>query len=270
VSQQTVLAPDGARVVVESIGSGPGVVVVHGGAVSAKDYRRLANALADRFTVHLFNRRGRPGGADLPPAGYTVGVDIDDIGAVLRQTGATRLFGHSVGGFIALRAALELPVERLALFDPAVVVDGIFPTDYLDEFERAVRAEDHPRALAIVGRGLRSAGRLSDLPLGVQVALGKLFLRTPIGREWRQTIHTVPAEARQAADHGGPATLYAGVRAEVLLATGSRSPHYYAPTNERLAAAIPKARAIVIPKAGHDAPNIARPGFVAPVAEFLA
>jgi len=221
-------------------------------------------------TGSRFNRRGRPGGADLPAAGYTVGVDIDDIGAVLESTGASRLFGHSVGGFIALRAALALPVERLALYDPAILVDGIFPTDYLDAFDQAVQAREYARALAIVGRGLRSAGPLSDLPLGVQVAMGKLFLRTPIGREWLQTIHTVPAEARAAADHGGSAQLYAGVRAHVLLASGSRSPGYYAPTNERLAAAMARARAIVIPKARHDAPNIARPAFVGPIAEFLA
>ena len=270
MSQLTVSAPDGAALTVESVGRGPGVVVVHGGAVSAKDYRRFANALADRCTVHLFNRRGRPGGADLPATGYTVDVDIDDIAAILERTGATRLFGHSVGGFIALRAALVLPVERLALYDPAVLVDGIFPVDYLDAFKEAVRAEDHARALAIVGRGLRSAGRLSDLPLGIQVGLGKLFLRTPIGREWLGTIHTVPAEAREAANHGGPAQDYAGVKADVLLASGSRSPGYYTPTNVRLAAAIPGARAIVIPKARHDAPNIARPAFVAPIAEFLA
>jgi len=266
----TTTARDGAVIEVESIGTGPGLVVVHGGAVSAKDYRRFARALADRFTVHLFNRRGRPGAADLPAAGYTVQVDIDDIGAVLAHTRSTRLFGHSVGGFIALRAAMVLPVERLALYDAAVLVDGLFPTDYLDDFEAAVRAQRYPQAMAIVGRGLRSVGRASDLPMGVQVLLGRLFLRTPIGKEWLKTIHTVPAEAREAANYGGSADLYSGVDAEVLLASGSRSPGYYAPTNEKLAAAIGKAQAIRIPNAGHDGPNIGRPAFVQPIADFLA
>lgn len=174
------------------------------------------------------------------------------------------------GGFIALRAALALDIEQLALYDPAVQVDGLFPSDYLDDFEKAVQAEDYPRAIAIVGRGLRSAGRLSDLPIGVLIVMSRLFLRTPIGRDWLQTIHTVPAEAREAAEHGGSAELYAGISAEVLLASGSRSPDYYAPTNERLAAALPRARAIVVPKAGHDGPHIARPAFVEPIADFLA
>jgi pimeloyl-ACP methyl ester carboxylesterase len=266
----TVVAPDGATITVESYGSGPGVVVVHGGAVSAKLYRRFAAALADRCTVHLFNRRGRPGGAELPASGYTVQVDIDDIGAVLRHTGATRLFGHSVGGFIALQAALVLPVEKLALYDAAVQVDGLFPTAHLDDFEAAVRAKNYPLALAVVGRGLRSAGALSDLPLPVTKLMGKLFFRTPIGRDWLETLHTVPAEAREAANYGGPASLYASLSAETLLASGSRSPRYYAPINERLAAAIRKASTLRLPGAGHDGPNIARPSFMAPFREFLS
>ena len=94
-------------------------------------------------------------------------------------------------------------------------------------------------------------------------------VRTPIGRDWLETLHTVPAEARAAVDHGGPASLYSGVAAQVLLASGSRSPGYYAPINERLAAAIPTARAVRLHGAGHDAPNIARPSFVKPFADFL-
>jgi pimeloyl-ACP methyl ester carboxylesterase len=267
----TVTAADGAAIAVESIGTGPGVVVVNGGAVSAKDYRRLARALSDRFTVHLFNRRNRPGSADLPPTGYSVQVDIDDIAAVLAGTGSTRLFGHSIGGFIALRAAMTLPLDRLALYDPAVLVDNLFPFDsYLDDFEDAINKKEYVRAIAVMGKGLRSGGRLSDLPMGIQLQFAKLFMASPIGKAWVQTIHTVPAECREAVRYGGSADLYAGVTSDVLLARGSRSPAYYAPTIERLAAAIPKARAIVVPRAGHDAPNRAGRNIVTPLADFLA
>ena len=162
-----------------------------------------------------------------------------------------------------------LPVEKLALYDAAVQVDGLFPTHHLDDFEAAVRAKNYPLALAVVGRGLRSAGALSDLPLPVTKLIATLFFRTPIGRDWLETLHTVPAEAREAADHGGPASLYSGLSAQTLLASGSRSPHYYAPINDRLAAAIPQASTVRLAGAGHDAPNIARPPFMAPLRDFL-
>ena len=91
-----------------------------------------------------------------------------------------------------------------------------------------------------------------------------------IGRDWLDTLHTVPAEARAAADHAGPASLYSGVTARGLLASGKRSPRYYAPINERLAAAIPGAQTVRVPGAGHDGPNRAQPQVMAPLAAFLA
>jgi pimeloyl-ACP methyl ester carboxylesterase len=49
-----IVAEDGASIVVRSIGAGPGVVILHGGGVTERDYHRLAKALSDRFSVHLY------------------------------------------------------------------------------------------------------------------------------------------------------------------------------------------------------------------------
>ncbi|MFD0786756.1 alpha/beta fold hydrolase, partial [Micromonospora azadirachtae] len=127
---ETVIAPDGERIVLHSSGTGPDVVVVHGGGVTIEPYRRLAAALTDHHTVHLYNRRGR---ADAPARRepYSVQQEIEDLAAVLTHTGARTVVGHSSGGFIALRAALTLPIARLALYDPAVSVDGIFKAEFV-------------------------------------------------------------------------------------------------------------------------------------------
>ena len=42
-----------------TIGSGPGLVVIPGGTRRARHYRALAEALADTYTVHMIDRRGR-------------------------------------------------------------------------------------------------------------------------------------------------------------------------------------------------------------------
>jgi len=88
--------------------------VVHGGGVTIAVYARLARRLADHFTVHLYNRRGR---ADAPPRTepYAIEEDVDDLAAVLQHTGARNVIGHSSGGFIALEGAVRLPIDRLAL-----------------------------------------------------------------------------------------------------------------------------------------------------------
>ena len=109
-----VRADDGASIRVHSTGSGPGVVVVHGGGVTIDAYAGLAQRLADRFTVHRYNRRGR---ADAAPRTepYSVEEDVADLAAVLGHTGARHVIGHSSGGFIALEGAVRLPIDRLAL-----------------------------------------------------------------------------------------------------------------------------------------------------------
>src|SRR3954463_14739081 len=141
LSMERVRAGDGARIVLHSTGSGPGVVVVHGGGVTIDVYARLARRLSDQLTVHLYNRRGR---ADAAPRTepYTVEEDVADLAAVLEHTGARSVLGHSSGGFIALQAALRLPIERLALYDAAVSIDGGFPTGWLDEARAAARDGD--------------------------------------------------------------------------------------------------------------------------------
>ncbi len=51
---------DGGPLEVVSVGSGPSVLIVHGGGTDASVYRRLAYRLArGSFTVHRYNRLGR-------------------------------------------------------------------------------------------------------------------------------------------------------------------------------------------------------------------
>ncbi|MFF5172597.1 alpha/beta fold hydrolase [Micromonospora sp. NPDC000089] len=266
---ERITAPDGAQLALHSTGAGPGLVLVHGGGITIHEYRRLVAALADRFTVHSYNRRGR---ADAPPRRepYTVDQEIDDLDAVLTHTGARNVLGHSSGGYLALSAALRLPIERLALYDAAVNVDGLMATDYLEPAERAAAAGETARALAIVGAGVNSHTAAARLPLGVQTAMTRAFLRTPIGRTMGDLLVTTLAETRMIAEDGGPAARYAGVAAEVLLACGSEAPPYFAKINEALAGAMPRARTLVVPRSRHDAIAIARPRLVDPIAEFFA
>jgi len=267
--EHQVIKRDGVDIAVQSVGSGPGIVVVGGGGVTAKQYRRFATALSGYSTVHLYDRRGREN-AVARNADDTVADDIADLAAVMAGTGSRNVVGHSGGGFVVLRAALELPLDRIALYDAAVNVDNIFPTAYLDDFEAAIKAGDRARAIAVVGKGLRSAGALSSLPLGIQIAIAKLFLWTPIGRTMGELLPTTLLEVREIQAYAGPASDYAGITSDVLLATGAWSPPYYRPVNEALARVMPNARTAVVPRSAHDGINIARAAFMKPFASFFA
>src|SRR6266536_5582802 len=264
-----VTSRDGAGIAVYSVGSGPGIVILHGGGVSERDYHRLAHAWSDRFTVHLYSRRGRPDSTPLTGT-ETAGTDLDDLAAVLEHTGARNIFGHSGGGFVAMRAGLSLPLDRIAVYDPAVSIDDHLRMTVLDRVDEAVRRGDTARAVTLFGEQSYAGEPVAKLPFGLRLLITKAFLRTPIGRRLAELLPTIPPELRRIDAHHGPATDYAGITADVLLAYGSRSQRYFGRICEALADAIPRARAVAIPRSAHNAANIARPGFVRPFATFFA
>ncbi|WP_433280959.1 alpha/beta fold hydrolase [Micromonospora sp. CA-244673] len=266
---ERITAPDGAGIVLHSRGSGPDLVLVHGGGVTIHEYRRLVARLADRFTVHLYNRRGR---ADAAPRRepYTVEQEIDDLGAVLAHTGARRAIGHSYGAFVVLRAALRLPLDRIALYDlPLRLAGHGLPTAFLDPAEEAIRAGNPARALAIVGAGVNPHSPASRLPLVVRTAICRAFLRTEVGRTMGSLVGMTLAESRQVQAHEGPAEEYAGIAAEVLLVSGARAAPYFTEINDLLAAALPRARTLLIPGSAHNGIAVAPPKLVDPIAAFF-
>ncbi|MET7399057.1 alpha/beta hydrolase [Dactylosporangium sp. NPDC005572] len=258
-----------AGMTVHSVGQGPGVVVLHGGGITQSEYHRLANALADRFTVHLYNRRGRVDSRPLDGT-ETAQTDLDDLAAVLEHTGARTVFGHSGGGFVALRAGIAgLPLDRIAVYDPGLCIDGYPAFEFVAEAERLIEAGDTLGAMTVIARGADSDGTARRLPVPVGRFITRLFLATPIGKRMAELLPATGPEIRRIADHNGPASDYAGIQAEVLLASGARSGRHFTEHCAAVAAVVPRGRAIVIPGASHNAANIARPAFVAPFAEFF-
>ncbi|SCF45568.1 Pimeloyl-ACP methyl ester carboxylesterase [Micromonospora matsumotoense] len=197
--------------------------------------------MADRFTVHLYNRRGRADAAARAEP-YDGDQDVDDLATLLTATGVRNVLGHSGGGFVALRAAARgLPIDRLALYDAAVQVNGLFPLDWVPAAREASHAGDIARALALTGAGLNTHSAAPRLPLAVRIAICRLFLRTTIGRTMGELLPTTLDESMLIPQHDSSPQRWAGITAEVLPAYGSSGPPYYRPTNEALARVMPHA-----------------------------
>ncbi|WP_230858491.1 alpha/beta fold hydrolase [Actinoplanes aureus] len=123
--------------------------------------------------------------------------------------------------------------------------------------------------MAITTAGINTHSAASRLPLRVQIAICKLFIRTSIGRTMSELLPTTLDESALIHSHDGPPEQWAGIDAEVLLACGADGPPNYPPTNEALARVMPHARTLVVPRAGHDALNRAPKHLLDALAEFF-
>ena len=144
-------------------GSGPPVLLLHGGPGLGFDYLRdLADELAAENDVAWYQQRGQEPSAVEGP--YTVAADVADAGRVLDALGWEQAYvvGHSWGGHLALHVAAAIPERLLGVLavDPlGPVGDGRWP-----EFDEEIfrRTPEHVRARARELDELSMAGKADD------------------------------------------------------------------------------------------------------------
>ncbi|UJR84113.1 alpha/beta fold hydrolase [Sandaracinus amylolyticus] len=117
---ESVVAEDGTRVSYERAGTGPPLVLVHGGFSDHEtNWMYVAPRLRERFTVIAIARRGR--GETPSDGGHRVEDEAADVVAVVRAVGTpVFLLGHSFGALCALEASIRVPelVAKLVLYEP--------------------------------------------------------------------------------------------------------------------------------------------------------
>ncbi|GIF06364.1 alpha/beta fold hydrolase [Actinoplanes siamensis] len=238
-------------------GGGPKVVLLHGGLQSSANFTTLAGLLARDFTVYVPDRRGR-GLSGPAAAGHGLRAEIDDLAAVLDETGARNVFGLSSGAVVALRAALELPIERLALYEPPLKHGGHDPVAWLSRYERELSQGRTGAAFATVVKG---TGGARFVPRAAMLPLAGLAVRNP---EIAALVPTMRLDAAVVEDAAGPLSTYAGVTAETLLLGGDRSPSYLTSVLDGLEPVLPRASRTTLTGVGHlAADNSGRPALVA-------
>src|SRR3954469_6484980 len=108
----------GAVVHYQRAGTGPPVLLLQGVGLASEGWRPQIDGLADRFTLVAVDNRG-VGGSTIADGQLTIEDMAADAIAVMDAEGFDRfhVVGHSMGGLIALAAALSAPhrVRSLAL-----------------------------------------------------------------------------------------------------------------------------------------------------------
>jgi len=147
---KTFATDDGGPVIAgRRAGSGPPVLLLHGGPGMGFDYLRdLAEELATENDVAWYQQRGlAPSSVD---GECTVAADVDDARRVLDALGWEQAYvvGHSWGGHLALHVAEALPDRLLGVLsvDPlGAVGDGRWP-EFDEEMLRRTPEDVRERA----------------------------------------------------------------------------------------------------------------------------
>jgi 3-oxoadipate enol-lactonase len=147
---------DGWPLQATTIGTGPLVVLLHGGGPDHHSLRPLGERLADRFQVALPDIRGYGRSVCPDPVLHTWHQYAEDVVALVDALDAptASLVGTGLGGTIALRAALASPerVRELVLISVEDIEDDeakAAEAAQMDAFADTIRADGLEAAWAL-------------------------------------------------------------------------------------------------------------------------
>lgn len=255
-----VTSKDGTTIGYRQLGQGPGVVLLHGAASSGYNHVQLAEALADIFTVYVPDRRGRglsgPFGND-----YGIHKEVEDLEALLIQTGAQRVFAVSAGAIILLEAARILPsIRRAAICEPPLALTLSAATSVLNQFDREMAEGRLASALVIAMKGAQMGPAIFNvIPGRVLEMLVNMALKGEDKNgsggyvSMRQLAQTMHYDFQLVVEMIGKLETFREIPAEVLLLGGSKSPAYFKDSLAALERVLPHYTRVELPGLGHAA-----------------
>ena len=260
--RHSVISADGTRIGLLTAGTGPGLLLVHGGMGRLERWEPLWELLTGHWQVTAMDRRGRGSSGDTQP--YRLSQEFDDVAAVAASLadstgGPADVFAHSYGALCTLGAAARgAPFRRIALYEPPGPA--------------TVPREWRERASALVAEGQPGRAMISFLTeiIGLTMAQVSELRNTPGAQDVLPIVSaTLPREAEALAS-ADPVALAGNVTAPALLLLGETRPAWAADLTHALGAALPQATLAILPGYGHEAIEAA-PGLIyRQLAQFLA
>ena len=255
---KTITGSAGATVSFSVAGSGPPLVLVHGGFSDHEtNWTFVAPLFEQHFTVYAIARRGR--GATDATIGHTLEDEAQDVTDVVRSIAApVHLLGHSYGAHCALLAAARQPdrVRRLVIYEPA------WPSELKDDALAALET------LAAAGAWDQFAyaffANLLHVPTEELDAVRA-------SAQWAPIVADAPAslgDLRAIRAYRFDPDRFAQLDVPVLLQIGSESPRELYVT-DALAAVLPDARIDTLAGQAHEGMTTAPEPYVETTLRFL-
>lgn len=253
---------NGTRLYYERQGQGPALLFIHGSTLDHRMWRSQVEAFAGRYDVITYDVRGC-GQSALPTDPF---CHYQDAEALLEQLGVRRalVVGHSSGGLYTLELALARPdlVAGCVLISSGLGSGAPFPDDLralVGELNKAAKEQGIEAARAIWKDCVlfASAREIPALRAELDAILdgfnGWLWLHGSPSRN-----HTPPVHERLEA-----------IDVPALVIDGGRDHAYNQAIADTLAARLPRARLLRLPRAGHM-PSMEDPDTVTRAIDELA
>ncbi|MDH6181505.1 pimeloyl-ACP methyl ester carboxylesterase [Microbacteriaceae bacterium SG_E_30_P1] len=249
---------DGTRIAFERSGSGPVLVLVDG-AFCFREFgpsRDVAKELRDRFTVVIYDRRGRGESENTLP--YAPEREFEDLRAVIAAVGGeASVLGQSSGAALSYRAAAHgVPTTRLIGYEAPWVglrtgKDGT-RKQYHADLDRLIDAGANDKAISYFMVDMIGAPRFVPL-----------MMRFMSRKAWRTLLGVAPTLRYDAAIMGSeftPPAELADVSVPTLVLCGSKAAPEMLAAQEKVAASIPGAEHAVLDGQTHQvSPAALRP-----------
>jgi pimeloyl-ACP methyl ester carboxylesterase len=212
---------------------------VHGTSADRHTFRFIEPMLAQRFTVHCVDRRGRKGSPD--DGVYAIDREFADVATIVNTLPEPPiLFGHSFGGSVALGASRLCRLRGLMLYEASPGIQSI-DRDLLARLDRL--AEDNRREELLATFMTDFAG-LSSEDLGH-------FMSAPFWPGRVDAAPTIPREIRAEEAYVPVPADFAAVTAPALLLLGTDSGDWARRGTDVIRTALPHSRVVLLHGQGH-------------------
>jgi pimeloyl-ACP methyl ester carboxylesterase len=267
---RVVRSADGTRIADFTSGVGPPVILVHGATADHTTWRAAGPLLAESFTVHAIDRRGRGASGDGDGA-YAIEREFEDVAALADALASATgrlvdVVGHSYGGRCGLGAALlTASIGRIVVYEGAPSPGGGDGTGY-----RPSGVEARIRAMIDAGRRddaletfFREIVRMPEPDLAA-------YRADPVWPVRAAAVHTTLRELEGEAAPAASLLALGSVRQPVLQVLGGDSAPVFREATMALDARLANGRVIVIDGARHAAHHTHVVAFVGAIRAFLA